>query len=230
MALRDFNRTMLLPMRVWDAPTRLFHWAIVLLVALSYASVQAGWLRVHLLSGYAVLALLIFRVVWGFVGSETARFGQFLASPAKALRHLAGFRQPAPDTQVGHNAAGGWMVLAMLVLLGVQTVSGLFNTEEYGATYAAAGALEKYVSEGASRAAGIVHAVVFNLLLALIVLHIAAVLAYRLVRRHDLVRPMITGIKRLPAATRQPRMASPVLAAAVLAGAGVAVWLLATFA
>ncbi|KAA5612498.1 hydrogenase [Rhodovastum atsumiense] len=218
---------MLLPMRVWDLPIRLFHWLIVLLVLLSYVSVQASWMGLHLISGYLVLALLIFRLVWGFVGSETARFRAFLTSPAKGLQHLAKFREQTPDTQIGHNAAGGWVVLVMLALLGIQVVSGLFNTEEYGADYAAAGPLVKYVGEGVTKVAGFIHGATFNLLLLVIILHVAAVLAYKVLKKHDLVRPMITGIKRLPAATRQPRMASPILAAAIFVVAGIAVWLLA---
>jgi cytochrome b len=144
------------------------------------------------------------------------------------LRHLRTFREPTPDTQIGHNEAGGWMVLVMLVLLLVQTVSGLFNTEEYGADYAAAGPLVKYISERTANIAGFVHGANFNVLVAAIFLHLLAVTAYAVVKKHNLVRPMITGVKRLPAATRQPRMANPLLAAGALALAGVVVWLLAT--
>lgn len=224
MGLRDFNRTMLLPMRVWDAPTRLFHWSLVLMVALSYVSVQAGWMRVHLISGYCVLALLLFRLAWGFVGSDTARFRHFLGNPARALAHLTRFRERGPDTQIGHNEAGGWMVLAMLALLAVQVVSGLFHAERHGT----AGPLAKYASERMAATAGFVHSANFNLLVTVLGLHVLAILAYALVKRHDLVRPMVTGVKRLPATARQPRMASPVLAMAIAALAGVAVWLLAS--
>jgi cytochrome b len=224
MGLRDFNRTMLLPMRVWDAPIRLFHWAIVLLVLLSYVSVEAGWMRIHLASGYCVLALLLFRLAWGFVGSDTARFSHFLGNPLRGLAHLARFRQRDPDTQVGHNEAGGWMVLLMLVVLAVQEISGLFNTTRHGV----AGPLAKYAGARAASIAGFVHSANFTLLAAAVGLHILAILAYALVKRHDLVRPMITGVKRLPATTRQPRMASPILAAVLAGLAGVAVWLLAT--
>lgn len=228
MALRDFNRTMMLPMRIWDAPTRLFHWAIVLLVLLAFVSVQAEWMQLHLAAGYAVLALLLFRLVWGFAGSDTARFRQFVVSPAKAWRYLRTARQPSPDTQLGHNPAGGWMVLLILLLLAVQVTSGLFNTEEYGKAYAAAGPLVKFISKETANIAGAVHAINFNLLAAAIVLHIVAVGVYVRVKKHDLVRPMITGIKRLPAATRQPRLVSPLRALLVLALAGVAVWGIAT--
>ncbi len=229
MALRDFSRTMMLPMRVWDAPTRLFHWAIVLLVVLSVTSVRANWMHVHLVSGYLVLTLVLFRLVWGFVGSETARFRQFLGSPAKALHYMRGFRDRTPDAQVGHNPAGGWMVLVMLVLLCVQVLTGLFNTEEYGADHAAAGPLVKYVSKSVSGIAGTIHAVNFDLLLLAILVHICAIGAYVRLKKHNLTWPMITGVKRLPAATRQPRLVSPLRAAAVLAVVGAAVWVLATW-
>jgi cytochrome b len=221
MALRDFNRTMMLPMRVWDLPTRLFHWLIVVLLTVSFVSVKAGWMPLHLLSGYTVFTLLLFRIAWGFVGSETARFRSFLTAPAKGLLHLRRFGERTPDTQIGHNAAGGWMVLVMLVLLGVQVLSGLFNADPDSH---AAGALAHHVSKGVSEAFGAVHSINFALLLLLIVLHILAIAAYRLVKHHDLVRPMITGVKRLPAATRQPRMANPLLAAVILGAALGIVW------
>jgi cytochrome b len=224
MGLRDFNRTMLLPMRVWDTPTRLFHWVLVLLVLLSYVSVKAGWMQIHLTSGILVLALLLFRLTWGFAGSETARFRHFLGNPARALAHLARFRQRGPDTQVGHNEAGGWMVLLMLMLLAVQVVSGLFNANRHGI----AGPLAKYGDAQVTAIAHFVHGANFNLLAAAVGLHILAILAYAVVKRHDLVRPMVTGVKRLPATTRQPRMASPILAVVLAALAGVAAWLLAT--
>jgi cytochrome b len=228
MALRDFNRTMLLPFKVWDLFIRAFHWLIVVLLVVSYVSVEAGWMEIHLTSGYTVMALLITRIVWGFVGSETARFSSFLVSPVRGLRHLTKFGERTPDTQVGHNEAGGWMVLAMLALLAVQVFSGLFNTEEYGEDYAAAGPLARYVSEGFADFAGAVHEQSFNLLFLFVVLHVAAVAAYKVVKKHDLVRPMITGVKRLPAATRQPRMVSPLIAAGILLVSAGLVWLLAT--
>jgi cytochrome b len=223
MALRDFNRPMMLPMRVWDVPTRLFHWSCAVLVALSYLSVELGWMRIHLLSGTAVLALLLFRFGWGCVGSETARFSRFLASPAKVVRQLvAFFRQPGPDTEVGNSAAGGWMVLVLLVLLAVQVASGLFSGQRHGNL---PGPLMHDVSASAANAAAAIHSANFNLLIAAVGLHVLAVLAYAVVRKHDLVRPMITGVKRLPAATHQPRMASPLRALLLAAASGLAAWL-----
>jgi cytochrome b len=215
---------MRLPMRVWDAPTRLFHWLIVLLIAASYVTVQKNWMGMHLLSGYAMLTLLIFRIVWGFVGSDTSRFARFLRSPLAGLRHLAHFTRREPDDEVGHNEAGGWMVLAMLLAIAVQVGTGLFSNDD-GATE---GPLAKYVEKATSDKLSGVHGLNFNILLGFIALHILAIIAYAVVKRHDLVRPMFTGKKKLPAATRAPRMASPVLALAILIVAAVAVWALAT--
>ena len=224
MALRNFNQPMKLPMRVWDAPTRLFHWAIVLLIVVSYVSVQRNWMQVHLLSGYTVLTLLLFRVAWGFMGSDTSRFSKFLRSPFEGFRHLAQFTRREPDTQVGHNAAGGWMVLLMLLLLGVQAGTGLFSNDD-GATE---GPLAKHVSKATSDWLSGIHGASFWVLLAVIVVHVVVVFLYAAVKKHDLTRPMITGKKRLPAATRAPRMRSPALALAILAVSAAVVWALAT--
>ena len=213
-------------MRVWDAPTRLFHWALVLMVALSYVSSQRGWVWVHFQSGYAVLALLLFRLAWGFAGSETSRFGTFLRSPAQALQNLATFAKRGPDTQIGHNAAGGWMVLAMLLALALEVGAGLFSNNDI----AEEGPLAHYVAKAASDWATHWHHRIFNVVWALAALHVLAVVAYAVVKRHDLVRAMVTGKKRLPATLRQPRFASPLLALAVMAGAAGLVWALVRFA
>lgn len=220
------NRTVpRLMMRVWDAPTRLFHWAIVVLIAVSYVSVKYSWMQIHFLSGYAVLALLLFRVAWGFVGSETSRFRQFLRSPVAGLQHLATFAgKREPDTEIGHNAAGGWMVLALLLLLLVQAGTGLFANHEPGFTYDAHGPLALAVQDRTSAWLTGIHHLNFNLILAAIALHVLAVAAYQVVKGHNLVGPMITGIKALPVRAAAPRMGSPVLAAVFLAAAAVAVW------
>lgn len=221
MAYRPQPPALQLPMRVWDLPTRLFHWALVLLVAFSYASIRLNWMRWHMLSGEAILALLLFRLVWGVIGSDTARFAWFLASPLAALRHLRGFARREPDTQVGHNAAGGWMALVLILLLLTQAVSGLFAND---ADSFVAGPLAGRVSDAAGATALRLHFQSFTLIKIVVLLHVVAILAYALVKRHNLVRPMLTGKKRLPATTRAPRMASPLLAALVLAVAGGAVW------
>jgi cytochrome b len=211
-------------MRVWDAPTRLFHWAIVLLIAFSYVSIHRGWTEYHFLSGYTVLALLLFRIAWGFVGSQTSRFGSFLRSPVEGLRHLAHFHRREPDTEIGHNAAGGWMVLALLAAIAVQAGTGLFSNDDI----LSEGPLAHLVPKALSDRISGWHAFSFNVLLGLMALHVLVVLLYALVKRHDLVRPMLTGRKRLPATMQQPRMASSVLAAGLLALAACVVWVVVT--
>ncbi len=234
MALTTRTQGLQLPMRVWDAPTRLFHVAVIVLIAVSYTSIKLAdlhnphadpfWMRVHLASGLSMLALLLSRVAWGFVGSDTSRFRSFLVSPIAGLRHLRRVSVREPDTQVGHNAAGGWMVVIMLLLLGVQVGTGLFANDKRNTQ----GPLAKFVGKPASDMFSAVHGWNFGLLALAIALHVAAIIAYAVVKKQDLVRPMITGKKRLPAATRAPRMASPLGALALLAVAGVAVWVLAT--
>jgi cytochrome b len=205
-------------MRVWDVPIRLFHWVIVLLVAFSYVSAKKGWMDLHFLSGYAILTLLLFRLVWGFVGSDTARFASFLGNPLAGVQHLAQFARREPDIQIGHNAAGGWMVLIMLLLLAVQAGTGLFATDDV----VSQGPLQQFVSGDVSEKLTWVHSFNFNLILGAIILHVLAITAYAVIKRQNLVRPMITGKKRLPAATRAPRMARNWLALVVfLCAAGV---------
>ena len=213
-----------LSMRVWDLPTRLFHWAVVLLVITSYVTIQLGEARLHLLSGYAMLTLLLFRLAWGFVGSDTSRFGRFMKSPLAGFRHLAQFGRKEPDDEIGHNAAGGWMVLILLALLGAQVGTGLFSHDDKTMQGPLAHLVDKPTSDGLSA----LHGWNFDLLLAAMALHVVAIGAYAVVKRHNLLRPMITGRKRLPGNTRQPRMAPTVLAAGLVVLAGCLVWVLAT--
>ncbi len=210
------------PVRVWDLPTRLFHWAIVLLVGFSWLSRQLQWMEWHMRSGYTILTLLLFRLAWGFVGSDTARFRQFLASPRAALRHLTHLARREPDHQVGHNAAGGWMVLGLLGLLAVQVGTGLFANDDILTEGPLAETVDKSTSDWLSH----IHVVNFKLIEIAVAAHILAVLTYAVLKRHNLVRPMLTGRKRLPAGLPPPRMASPWLALLlVVAAAGAVTWL-----
>ena len=227
---RSRQTAMRLRMKVWDAPTRLFHLAIVLLIAISYVTAKyasganmALLTKLHFLSGYTMLTLLLFRLAWGFVGSETSRFGQFLRNPLEGFQHLRQFGRREPDDQVGHNAAGGWMVLVLLITLAVQAVTGLFTFDDVPE-----GPLGGTVSESTAYWLTAVHRANFNVILVLIALHVVAVAAYAVIKRQNLVWPMITGRKRLPGATRQPRMASPLLALLLVALAGCVVWVVVT--
>jgi cytochrome b len=216
--------------KVWDIPTRLFHWTITLLVATSYFTIKYAsganidrLTALHKLSGYAILTLLLFRLAWGILGSETSRFTHFLCSPLKALDHLRHFPRRARDAQIGHNAAGGWMVLAMLTALAVQAVTGLFTFDDVPE-----GPLGGTVSEATAYGLTSIHRTNFNIILALIALHGLAIIAYAVVKRHNLTVAMITGRKRLPPGTHPPRMASPWWALLLLLLAAGLVWLVVT--
>ena len=212
------------PVKVWDGWIRLVHWALVALLCLSWWAVETSRMRLHLLSGYTVLTLVLFRIAWGLVGSDTARFSRFLRSPLNALRHLRHLRRREPDTEIGHNAAGGWMVLVLLGLLLTQAVAGLFSSEEPGMGYGAEGPLAGLVATATVERLTGIHHFNFNLILAASGLHVLAVLAYRLLKGQDLVRPMVTGVKELPAEVAAPRLGSPLLAATLLGAAALIVW------
>ncbi|MFH5924622.1 cytochrome b/b6 domain-containing protein [Roseomonas xinghualingensis] len=208
--------------KVWDGWIRLVHWAIAVLLGASWWTASTGRMEWHMLSGQAILALLLFRIAWGFLGSETARFSRFLRSPLAGLRHLRHLHRREPDTEIGHNAAGGWMVLVLLCAMLVQAVSGLFTDDGI----LARGPLARSVEPATADAARSLHLLTFDLVLVVVALHILAVLAYALLKRQDLVRPMVTGFKRLPTAMAgmAPRMGSPWLALALLClAAGVVV-------
>ena len=170
-------------------------------------------MELHFLSGYSTITLLLFRVAWGVVGSETARFTHFLKSPLAALRHLAHFHRREPDTAVGHNPAGGWMVLVMLILLAVQAATGLCANDDADTE----GPLFNYVGKDWSDWLSHIHAVNFKLIQIAVLAHIVAILAYAALKRHDLVRPMITGRKHLPDTMTPPALVSPVRAVVLFA-------------
>ena len=162
---------------------------------------------------------------WGLVGSKTPRFRTVVCSPLAAIRHLLHFPRREPDTQIGHNEAGGWMVVGILALLLAQIGTGLFgrNDEDF-----VEGPLSKLIAGPLSETLLKLHFLTFDLIKIVVLLHVIAIIAYAVVKRHDLVRPMLTGKKRLPAATQAPRMVSPMLAGVVLIVMAVLVWLAVT--
>ena len=117
--------------RVWDLPVRLFHWTLVILMATSYFSGRAGgdWMKFHFWSGYAILTLLLFRIAWGFVGSTTARFSDFVKGPSAAFRHLAELAGADRPRDAGHNPLGGAMVVVLIFAVLAQVVAGLFSAD-----------------------------------------------------------------------------------------------------
>ena len=212
--------------RVWDLPTRLFHWLLVLLLGVSWATGKTGGnaMQYHLWSGYAVLTLVVFRVLWGLIGSETARFSQFLRGPGTVLAYVRKLFVRSSGSSVGHNPLGGWMVAAMLVALLVQTGTGLFANDDI----ATEGPLYKLISKDLSDLLTNVHKGSFNVLLALAAIHIAAIIFYFVYKRDDLVRPMFTGKKMVSEDVVPPRMAIRWLGLPVIALAAAAVYWLVT--
>ena len=204
-------------LKVWDPWVRLTHWALVLLLPFSWWTAETARFELHFISGFTILALVLFRIAWGFVGSETARFGRFLKGPGAAIRHLAHLRDRAAPPEIGHNAVGGWMVLALLLLLLTQASTGLFADDEIFTR----GPLARRVDTGWSAFATAIHLRAFWVILGCAVLHVLAVLAYRLLFGRNLVKPMLTGTLEVPpgAALRAPRMGRNLLAAALLAAA-----------
>lgn len=213
-------------MKVWDAPTRLFHWSLVALIVGAWVTAENGWIDWHFRCGYAILALLLFRLAWGVVGSDTARFSRFVKSPLAALAHLSHITRREPDTEVGHNAAGGLMVLGLLGLLLLQVGLGLFSTDGIFTD----GPLAHLVGPDLSDRITGWHELNFNIILAAVALHVLAVLTYAVLKRHDLVRPMVTGMKKLPESFTAPRMAPLWLAGVIFAVAAGAVYAFARLA
>lgn len=208
-------------MKVWDLPVRLFHWTIVVLIFAAWLTQYLNRMDLHMWIGESILALLIFRIIWGFIGSDTARFTRFLQSPLAALRHLAHLRRREPDHEIGHNAAGGWVVLIMLALIGVQACTGLFSNDD-GDTE---GPLFHLVSKDQSDWLSHMHYLNFKAIEAVIVLHILAIMIYAVMKRQNLVRPMVTGKKLMPPDAAAPRLVHPVWALVTLGVAfGVVVW------
>lgn len=204
---------------VWDLPTRLFHWSLALTLVGSYLTVRAHEMHLHALFGYAALTLVLFRLLWGVVGSESARFATFLRGPRAAAAHLRALIARRPDHETSHNALGGWAVMLMLALVLAQGASGLFANDDI----LFRGPLFPLVGKAGSDAITTWHKTLFDLLLGLVILHVLAVFAYRLIG-HQLIEAMVTGRKRLPAATPAPRQAGLGRAALTLGIAAATVW------
>ncbi len=207
--------------RVWDLPTRAFHWLIVLLMPALWWTGEEHMDELHLLLGEVALGLILFRIVWGLIGSSTARFAGFVKGPGAILAYLRGER-PAG---VGHNPLGALSVLALLVLLATVTGLGLFATDEDGL---APGPLSHLVTFDSARILAERHEQLFWILVGFIGLHVAAILFYFLVRRDNLVTPMVTGA-RAGSAGEEAMAAAPVWRFFIAAGAAVALtWLIAS--
>ena len=183
--------------RVWDLPERLFHWALVILMATSYISAQAGgdWMKLHFWSGYAILTLLLFRIVWGFVGSTTARFSDFVKGPSAAFRHIAELAGTDRPREAGHNPLGGAMVVVLIFAVLAQVIAGLFSADTDTGTVT--GPLSHLVADKWIERATAFHTFWVNVLLVLVALHVLAAIVYLVWKRQNLIAAMIHGHKPL---------------------------------
>ena len=186
--------------KVWDLPTRVFHGLLVLLCVTSVVTVQLDELEWHERSGIAILILVVSRLVWAVIGSETSRFSHFIKGPRAIIRYLAGLWQSRGSAYIGHNPVGGWVVMALLVLLAVQAGSGLFANDEIFFE----GPLAKYASRDMSDTLTSIHHLVGETLLIVVGLHVLANLAYWVVLKQNLIVPMFSGFQRSDKALATP--------------------------
>ena len=186
--------------RLWDLPVRLVHWSFVALLPALWISAEQGKVDLHVTLGLVMLGLVVFRVLWGLVGSSTARFSRFLRGPGAIRAFLSGSGEPV----VGHNPLGALSVVALLGLLALQVTLGLFAQDTDAVS---SGPLNFLVSWDTGKAVTEAHEVGFNLILALVAAHVAAIAWYRLGRKDNLIAPMVTGRRQLPEGAPAPVIA-----------------------
>jgi cytochrome b len=180
--------------RIWDLPTRLFHGLLLLCVVGSVVTGKTGgtWMVWHFRLGYCIVALLAFRIVWGFVGGHWSRFASFIYAPSSLVAYLKG--QGKPEHSAGHNPLGAGSVFALLLVLIAQVVSGLTSDDEISN----AGPLAKYVSSAKVSLANWWHKDIGEpAIYALVALHVLAILFYLYKKKENLIRPMVDGDKTM---------------------------------
>jgi cytochrome b len=213
------------PVLIWDLPTRLFHWLLVVLVAVSFASGKVGGnaMLYHEWCGEAILALLVFRAAWGFIGSAPSRFRTFLAGPSTVLRYALTLLRREADHHLTHNPLGGWSVMAMLLALLIQAGTGLFANDDI----ATEGPLYQWVSKAASDRLTSIHYLNHEVIIILVAVHVAAVLFHLTYKKENLIKPMITGMKSWKGSSKVDVTTAPLWRAALAAAASAgAVYLL----
>lgn len=213
------------PVVIWDLPTRLFHWLLAALVAVSFVSgkFSGNAMLYHERCGEVVLALLLFRVAWGFIGSGPSRFRTFLVGPSTVLQYARTILRRDAEPHLSHNPLGGWSVIAMLLVLLIQAGTGLFANDDI----ATEGPLYKWVSRAASDRLTSIHHLNRDVIIVLVAAHVAAVLFHLIYKRENLITPMITGRKSWKGPLKADMTRAPLWQAALAAaGASAAVYLL----
>jgi len=183
--------TPLIRIRLWDLPTRVFHWSLVASVLTVFVTGQLGgsWMVIHAKAGLAIIGLVVFRLVWGVLGSTYARFLNFVPTPAKIKAYLKGQWHG-----VGHNPLGALSVLALLGLLAAQATTGLFSNDEIDFS----GPLSDLIETSLSNRLTGIHVLLSNVLIGLVALHLIAIVFYVRFKKEKLVKPMVTGWKEVP--------------------------------
>ncbi|MFZ9905665.1 MAG: cytochrome b/b6 domain-containing protein [Steroidobacteraceae bacterium] len=178
---------------VWDWPVRVMHWGLVLAVFGAWLTreLEGDWFAWHVRCGYAVIVIVIVRLVWGFVGTRHAKFVSFVRGPLAVLRDLRALRGRQEAAPVGHTPAGAWMILALLGMLLAQAVTGLFSNDQVYQT----GPLFGYVTGETSDRLTTIHKQIFDVLWIAILVHVLAALFYLVFKRRNLIAPMLVGKK-----------------------------------
>ena len=178
--------------KIWDVWVRLFHWSLVVAVGFLFISGEtgAGFFDWHRLAGEIVLVLVLFRIFWGIVGSSNARIASLVVSPLRAITHLRELLARKPEQERGHNAAGGWAVLVMLLLLTVQAITGMFIADEEEWVE---GAFHGVLSSDKTDFLYNIHHMNAGLLQLFVLIHVVMIIVYYLFARQNLIKPMITG-------------------------------------
>lgn len=207
--------------RLWDLPVRLFHWSVVLLVPAMWATYKAGKMDLHIKLGLALVFIVGFRILWGFLGSEPARFASFVKGPGAIRAYLRSGRGSDGGPVIGHNPLGALSVLGLLGLMAAQVTLGLFATDT-DATYS--GPLNYWVGSDLAETLTELHEVGFNLIVLMVVIHLGAIIYYAVAKKERLVPPMVTGNKTYDEPVAQPKGAPLWRLAIALVLAGGLTW------
>ena len=209
---------------VWDLSTRLFHWLLVILLAASFVTAKVGGnaMQYHEWSGIIILVLLVFRTIWGFVGSQPSRFRDFVKGPAEVWRYATALAKGSSLRHLGHNPLGGWSVLAILLLMFLQTCLGLFANDDI----LTEGPLYLWVSKPMSDQLTKIHRLNQYAIMGLVAVHLMAVAFHFIIKRENLLKPMITGIKPWAGDEAAPAIVPTWIAAVIAVFSGCGVYLL----
>ena len=178
--------------KVWDLPTRIFHWSMIFLLASLWWTVDVGEMDWHQVLAYSLMILIIFRLIWGVIGSDTSRFSHFIKHPKTVLNYMKQTKHRGVTSSVGHNPLGGYMVIVLMLLVSMQLISGLFATDEVFTE----GPLYSFVSSETSSLMTWLHRKVFYVMLGFASIHLLAVI-YHGIKGDKLIGPMITGYKQV---------------------------------